>query len=167
MSLENKSVNDARLLRFLRSLCEIQRILYLTEDKRTPIEILRLHNSSFEHFTSLKELISLDNLSADMSREKLYGKYPHNLLVHGPQQYRLISGESINVEAEERFFNLIKSITKRTTNNRPGHLIGNIIVRHEVESRSKQKYEHDPDQNKTFNDISLMGSNLYKTETES
>ena len=166
-SLENKPINDVRIIRFLRTLCEIQRILYLTEDKRSAREILRLHNSCFEHFHLLKELIPIDNLSAKMSKEKLFGKYPHNLLVHGPQQYRLISGESLNVEAEERFFNLIKGITKTTTNNRPGHLIGNIVVRHEVETRSKQKYEHDPDQNKTFNDINFIGNSLYKNENNS
>ena len=87
--------------------------------------------------------------------------------MHGPQQYRLINGESLNVEAEERFFNLIKGITKTTTNNRPGHLIGNIIVRHEVESRAKQRYEHDSHKNKTFNDINIIGKSLYKTENNS
>ena len=142
---EKKRCCDRRgdVHRFLRTLSEIQRILYLGDDFRTPKEILRLHNVCFEHFVLLKKLIQIKKLSAKMTRDKLYGKYKHNLLVHAPLQYRLVSGESINCEDEERFFNWIKSITQSTTNNRPGHLIGNLIVRLEVESQCREKYEFD------------------------
>ena len=52
-----------------------------------------------------------------MTRDKIYGKYLHNLLVHAPLQYRLVSGESINGEDEERFFETIRDITHGTSNN--------------------------------------------------
>ena len=96
-----------------------------------------------------------------MSRDKLYGKYKHNLLVHAPVQYRLVSGECINCEDEERFFNWIKSITKSTTNNRPGHLIGNLIVRLEVESQCREKYEFDSSKDSTLQEIHNLGVNLH------
>ena len=38
-----------------------------------------------------------------MTRDKIYGKYLHNLLVHAPLQYCLVSRESINCEDKERF----------------------------------------------------------------
>ena len=47
-----------------------------------------------------------------MTRDKPFGKYAHNLLVHAPIQYRIISGESINAEEEERTFNTIQCINK-------------------------------------------------------
>ena len=87
---------EVNAYKLLRTLCEIQRILYLGDDFRTPKEILRLHNPSFEHFVLLKKLINLEKLSSKMTRDKLYGTYKHNLLVRTPLQYRLVSGESIN-----------------------------------------------------------------------
>ena len=39
------------------TLCEIQRILYLGDDFRTPKEIRRLHNVCFQHFVLLKNMI--------------------------------------------------------------------------------------------------------------
>ena len=70
--------------------------LYLGDDFRSPKEILRLYNSSFEQFVLLKKLINLEKLSSKMTRNKLYGTYKHNLQIHSPLQYRLVSGESIN-----------------------------------------------------------------------
>ena len=99
-----------------------------------------------------------------MTRDKLSGKYKHNLLVHAPLQYRLVSGESINCEDEERFFNWIKSITQSTTNNRPGRLIGNLIVRLEVESQCREKYEFDSSKDSTLQEIHHLGVNLHADE---
>ena len=158
---------DDDVHRLLRTLSEIQRILYLGDDFRTPKEILRLHNVCFEHFILLKKLIRIEKLSAKMTRDKLYGKYKHNLLVHSPLQYRLVSGESINCEDEERFFNWIKNITQSTTNNRPGHLIGNLIVRLEVESQCREKYEFDSAKDSVLQEIHCLGVNLHADERNS
>ena len=112
----------------LRTLSEMQRILYLGDDFRTPKEILRLHNTCFAHFALIKKSMPI-GLSSKLTHDKLYGKYMHNLLVHAPIQYRTVSGASINCEDEERIFNSMKNITHSTTNNKPGHVIGNLIVR--------------------------------------
>ena len=66
---------DGDVHRLLRTLSEIQRILYLGDDFRTPKEILRLRNVCFEHFILLKKLIRIEKLSAKMTRDKLYGMY--------------------------------------------------------------------------------------------
>ena len=51
------------------------------------------------HIVLLREIIDL--IFAKVTREKLYGKYSHNLLVHAPLQFNIINGESINCEAED------------------------------------------------------------------
>ena len=99
----------------------------LGDDFRTPTNILRLHNCAFEHFILLLEVIHVENLIDKMSRDMLFGKYQHNLCVHPPRPYRLINGETINCQDEERCFNLIKNITKDTSDTKPEHLIGNIL----------------------------------------
>ena len=146
-----------KVICLLKSLAEIQRILYGSEENRTSQEILRLHNSCFLHFVQLKEQIGT-NLNK-ITKEKLYGKYLHNLLVHSPVQYRIINGKSINCEGEERFFNTIKQITHTTSSNRPGHIIGNLVVRHQIETRCKDTYQHTNERkqiDKDIRDLSLI-----------
>ena len=109
---------DHKAICLLISLVEIQRILYQSEENRTSQEILRLHNSCFTHFVQIKDVIGF-NLH-QITKEKLYGKYLHNLLVHSPIQYRIINGKSINCEGEERFFNRIQQITRTTCSHRTG-----------------------------------------------
>ena len=158
---------DGKAHKLIKTLSEIQRILYLGDDLRTPNQILRLHNSCFEHFVLLKDVISINKLSEKMTRDRFYGKYKHNLLVHAPIQYRLISGESINCEGEERYFNSIRNITSGTTNNKPGHLIGNLIVRQEVESACKEKYEFEKTKDSTLREISALGIKLQEIQYNS
>ena len=158
---------DGNVDKIFRSLSEIQRILYLDDDYRTPKEILRLHNSCFEHFILLKKVFSIDKLSAKMTRDKLFGKYMHNLLVHAPLQYRLVSGQSSNVEDEERFFNTIRNTSHSTTNNWPGHIIGNLIVRLQVEEEGKELFETKTTSSSTHNDIHKIGLDLHEDENNS
>ena len=94
---------DGLVHKLLRTLSEIQRILYLGDDFRTPKEILRLHNICFAHFALIKKIMPI-GLSSKLTRDKLYGKYMHNLLVHAPIQYRTVSGESMNCEDEEHIY---------------------------------------------------------------
>ena len=109
----------------------------------------------------------MKNLSEKMTRERFCGKYHHNLCVHAPSQYRLISGESINCEDEKRCFNLINNITNGTTNYKPGHLIDNLIVRQEVENQCWEKYEFDKKQSSILRDISKIGKKVRETQYNS
>ena len=134
---------NGKIDRLLMTLSEKQRILYQGEDFRTAKNILRLHNCCFQHFVLLKEVFPVEKLGERITRDRFFGKYQHNLCVHAPLQYRLVNGETINCEDEERCFNLIKNITKDTSNYKPGHVIGNLIVREVVESQCQEKYEFD------------------------
>ena len=124
-----------KILRLLKTLTEIQRIIYLKENERTTREILRLHNVCFQHFIMLRSVIGFR--LKKLTSAKLYGKYMHNVMAHAPTQLRIISGQSINCEGEELFFNTIKSITDQTTSYRPGHIIGNYFVQQEIEDKCK------------------------------
>ena len=50
---------DGNVSKLLGTLCEIQRILYLGEDFRTPKEILRLYNVCFQHFVTMMKFEKL------------------------------------------------------------------------------------------------------------
>ena len=102
-----------------------------------------------------------------MSRDRLFGKYHHSLGVRAPRQYRQINGETSNCEHEERCFNLIKNITKDTSDNKPGHLIGNLIIMQEVESQCREKYEFDIKKDSTLRHISEIGKTLKQTQYNS
>ena len=131
---------DHKAICLLKSLVEIQRIT---------------------HFVQLKEVIGFH--LRKLTKEKLYGKYMHNLLVHSPIQYRLINGQSVNCEGEERFFNTIKQITRSTSSYKPGHIIGNIIIRHQIESRCKDSYEFTTNSNHIdieINELSCVVENI-------
>ena len=65
------------------------------------------------------------------------------MLVDASLQFHIINGESINCDAEERFLNTIKCITKSTSSYHPGHVIGNCIRRHQTETRTQDTYHHE------------------------
>ena len=156
---------DGKIHRVLKTLSEIQRILYLGDDFRNAKEVLRLHNSSFQHFVLLRDALPFEKLGGKMSREKMYGKYQHNLCVHAPFQYRLTNCESLNCEDEERCFNAMKKITKDTTNYDPAHFIDNIFVRSQVEGRCQKLYKFSKKQNATFNAIATLGKEIEKSQS--
>ena len=134
--------------------------MYQGDGLRIAKNILRLHNCCFEHFVLLRKILPIKNLSDKMTRDRFFGKYQHNLCVHSPLQYRLVNGDTINCEDEERSFNLIKSITRGTSNYKPGHLIGNLVVRLEAESQSKKKYEFNSKTDSTLSSISDFGKKV-------
>ena len=70
-----------------------------------------------------------------LTTRKLFGKYFHQLTIHAPIQYRIISGNSFMCENQERTFHLCKDITKKTSSNHPGHIIGNLVLRYQIEKK--------------------------------
>ena len=145
----NNYISDYETLELLLTLIEIQHILYASAGTRTPRQILKLHNMTFRRFNLMKQIFK--NKLVTVTRNKLFRKYFHNLMIHVSLQYRIISGSSINCEDEERIFNLLKSITTRTSSNHPGHVIGNLILRYQAESKMKENvtssYKNDIEKN--------------------
>ena len=121
-------------LNLLSSLCEIQELLYASEEKRTTRNILRLYNVTFLHANQLIQSIPIPK---SLTTRKLYGQYFHSIIKHSPDQFRLISGSSANAEDEERWFNFVKNITKETSNNYPDNIIVNAFLRSQVHEINK------------------------------
>lgn len=110
----------------LKTLCEIQEILYLPEEKRTMTTILRLLNVTHVHATTIR--IHLTKLRTLTSR-KFYGAYYHAIIRHASDQYRIVSGRASNTEKEEALFQKLKKFATATSNHHPDNVISNSIVR--------------------------------------
>ncbi|XP_047134481.1 uncharacterized protein LOC101239424 [Hydra vulgaris] len=111
----------------LTQLSEIQEILYLGDDFRKPIVILRLLITTFLH--SIFTNIYLKRKISSMSERKYFGIYYHSLIRHSGEQFRLFSGRSCNSEKQEAFFHPLKEFTNLTSNRNPDNIILNNIIR--------------------------------------
>ena len=129
VTLQGEITNKA--IQLLKSLAEIQEILYCGEESRTPQKVLRLANVCHQHFTQCKDFFA-DNLMS-VTQRKFFGKYFHNVLAHSPIAFRLFSGSCLHTENEERMFKTIKSITSNTSSQHPGHILGNLLIRLQAE----------------------------------
>ena len=110
---------------FLKTLTEIQEILYMTEDNRTTTTVLRLHVSVFLHALHLK--INVRGNLKKLTSRKFFGSYYHSLMRHAPLQYRIISGRSVNTEKEEATFSTLKKFAKLTSNHHSNQVSLNIL----------------------------------------
>ena len=110
-------------------------LLHAGENKINQKHIIRLNSQLFLPVLSCKLVIG-KNLRL-LSFRKFFGSYLHALNPHAGLQIRIISGMTVFAESEERLFQQAKSITKRTSNNQPGNIIGNIILRSQVEEELK------------------------------
>ncbi|XP_048587968.1 uncharacterized protein LOC125572131 isoform X1 [Nematostella vectensis] len=121
------------------TLTEVSRLLYSHPSKRCPRDILRLHNQSFLHAMTLKEVIKETKSLTD---RKLYGRYFHSLVVHSPIQSRLVSGRSVNTEQQERHFNTFSAIAENTSSRRPGEIITPGLVRMQAELKLADQHRN-------------------------
>ena len=127
---------DLKILDVLLTLREIQEIIYSAESKRTSTLILRYHNVTFQHALLINKMIQQPK---SLTSRKLFGHYYHSIIVHSPQQLRVISGPSSNVEDEERTFNFLKTITKATSNHHPKNVLLNAMIRIQVKENLATK----------------------------
>ena len=117
----------------LQTLVEIQSIAYGRDENRSPRSILRFHNLTWLHALLCWQVIGYE--TKQMSFRKFYGVYFHKLSAHAAIQHRLISGKSCHAEEQERVFNAVTQITRATSSNKPGHIIGNVFLRIQAEKK--------------------------------
>ena len=98
--------------------------------------ISRYHNVTFQHALLINKVIRQPK---SLTSRKLFGHYYHSIIVHSPQQLRVISGPSSNVEDEERTFNFLKTITKATSNHHPKNVLLNAMIRIQVKENLATK----------------------------
>ena len=129
----DKIDTESPLTDLFRTAVEINEILYASSDKRSKVQILRLHNVTFVHNMLCRELFGSP---VHVTRAKMFGRYFHAIVYHAPLLYRLISTSSLYTETQERMFNQLKSITHSTSNHNPTQIITNILVRIQEEEKS-------------------------------
>ena len=149
--LDGKISNKAMLL--LKSLAEIQEVLYTSDKYRNPLKVLRLSNICHLHFIQCSDFFN--NIFFSITLRKLFRKYFHNIIIHSPI-YRNFSGSSLNVENEERTFKTIKSISSNTSSHHDGHILGNLIIPIQAEEKNINENMHKNDTNNN-NEIDKYG----------
>ena len=107
----------------LRSLADVSAIMYSTEEKRTPKQVLRLAIQLWRQFSLFRQIVP-----SPKAINKVYGGYSHNVL-HSPDQLMLTSLRSANTEALERIQGQAKAITLQTSSRQPQEVARNIMLR--------------------------------------
>ena len=122
--LKDKINND--IYQILLTGCNMQEILYAFEQERNMKLILRYHLQSCILTYLLIDLVRKKPKGITM--RKLYGKYFHSLSRHAGKQLRIVCGKSTHAEPEERTFNLLKTVTKLTSNHHPTNVTFNLWI---------------------------------------
>ena len=124
--------SDHKLTKLFQTAVEVTEILYASADRRTPANILSLHNIAFIHGMLCRDLFAKPK---SMTRCKIFGRYFHSLTSHASIQYRTIPLCSLNAERQERMLKQAKMITKSTSNQQPNQIIRNVVQRVHEESK--------------------------------
>ena len=130
--LKLKDVHD-KVKQLLGTLVKISQILYLPESGRNPKTVLQLYNVTWLHHELCCELIPNPNAQA---RDRLYGTYFHDLVVHAPIQYQMVCLRSTNAESTERLFSQIKHISLRATNRKPDNVLTTVLLSMQVKEET-------------------------------
>ena len=145
-----------KAMKLLKSLAEIQEILYISDKFRKPQKVLRLSNICHQHFIQCCDFF---NNPFSITPRTLIGKYFHNIIIHSPISYRNFSGSSLNVKSEERTFKTIKAISSNTSSHHSCHLLGNLIIRIQAEEKyiNGNMHNNDNNNNNNNNEIAKYG----------
>ena len=120
----------------LKTLAEMQEILYLSEDNRTIQKVLRLGTVVLTHAILLNK--NFLPLKSKLTERKFYGSYYHSLIHHSTYQYRIISGRAANTEKEEATFNTLKTVTNLRSNHHAEHVLTNALIHLETRKQWKK-----------------------------
>ncbi|CAC5383131.1 unnamed protein product [Mytilus coruscus] len=131
----------------IQVLVEIINIVYSSEEKRSPRQILRLYNLIFLFGVLTKSVIGTP---VKITTRKLYGCHFHSLVVHLPEVYRIVNTKSILCEQEERSFESLRRIAETTTNRKPGWIIDNTIIRYNAQQNSDDRSDSFAKQDSTI-----------------
>ena len=131
--LVTSSIKDnvpGHIYMIFETLCAIQELLYLNDNKRTAESVLALYVKTVLNGILLRKHIG-HNIKK-LSAKKLYGKYFHFLFRHFAEEDRLLSDTSMNAENQGRTSNFLKGITSGISNHHPDHVLLNFVIRSET-----------------------------------
>ena len=111
LALLRRTVHQ-HIVKLLETIVTVSEILYATDDKRSPRQILRLYNSTWLHHELCNDLFPNPK---SIPRTKLFASYLHALSNHAAQQYEIICMRSTNTEHEERLFGQAKKTALNAT----------------------------------------------------
>lgn len=109
----------------LKTVIQVSEILYSSDEKRTPRQVLQLYNNTWLHHELCRDLLT----DITSSRTNTFGIYLHALSTHASQQYELVSLKSVNTENQERLFGQARHIAAATLSRKPAHMITNTLLR--------------------------------------
>lgn len=112
---------------------QISDVMYSKETSRCQKAILRFHNLTLQHAI---QCIDMFHTPKSITKRKMFGRYFHSISTHAPILYRQVALRSLNTELQEQLFNTCNDITKTTSNRKANHLLNNIIVRVQSESKA-------------------------------
>ena len=95
---------------------------------------LQLYNITWLHHTLCSKLFTR---TKHVTRTAFFGLYLHHLVVHAPQQYELISLNSVNTEAE-RSFGQAKQFAHQAFNYHVDNVILNVMAQLQAKELLKQ-----------------------------
>ena len=125
------------IVQLLESIVAMSEILYSTDDKRSPRQILRLYNTTWLHHELCSHLFPNPQ---NIPRTRLFASYLHALTNHAAQQYEIICMRSTNTEHEERLFGQAKKIALNATNRKPNSIVPNILLRLQAKQIKRDMY---------------------------
>ncbi len=128
-NLRTNEAADPNHTELFRTAAEMSETFYSHASEKTQVSVLWLHNNTFVHAKLCKQLFG------DAIGTSLFGRYFHSIVSHSPLLYRIISLRSINTEMQERYFGQAKQITSGTSNKKPDHVLENIIIRLQQETK--------------------------------
>ncbi len=125
---------DLKVIMLLESAVNMSKHLYLPDSGRTPKAILQLYNSTWLHHELCCHLIPTPR---EQTQQRLFGVYLHDLVVHAPPQYELVSLRSTNSESQERLFSQAKHISLRATNRKPENVLPTILLSMQAKQKAQ------------------------------
>lgn len=140
------------LVTLMETIVRESSILYSADSSRTPRSILQLYNTMWIHHEICLKLFTTTH---EVSKEKFFGSYLHDLSCHSGQQYEIVCLRSVNAECQERLFGLAKRTALNTTNRKPKNIIPASPADETERLRNSPKYQL---QRKTFQSIRALSS---------
>lgn len=125
---------DDNIITLLESAVNMSKQLYLPDSHRTPKAILQLYNASWIHHELCCHLIPNPK---EQTQQRFFGVYLHDLVVHAPSQYELVSLRSTNCESQERLFSQAKHISLRATNRKPENVLPTILLSMQAKQKTQ------------------------------
>ncbi len=120
--------ND-ELITLMDTIVRVSSLLYSTDAKRCPRSILQLYNTTWLHHELCVKLFTSPR---EVSYQKFFGSYLHDLSAHAGQIYEIVCLRSVNAECQERLFGQAKQIALNTTNRKPNNVIPEILLRLQI-----------------------------------